>query len=122
MSTTTTTPKALDLVLETRPTEQAIDLVDVAADIGNARAEILVQPGGLQGSQAAKLISMPAIRSLEVVFSADLFERMGMSANAWSQLGADEHIIDSGSGERFVGWLAVDHARAQSGGRGSDRR
>src|SRR5262249_54375372 len=68
------------------------------------------------------LIVMPSLRSLDVVFAADIFDRRGLPANAWARLAPDEHVLDLGGCDRFVGRLAVEHARAQSSGRGSDLR
>ena len=112
MQTTVTTP---EFVVAER--EQIYE-ADVAADIGNARAMILVSSGAFLNVE----ISMPAVRSLHAAFSSDVFERRGLPAGSWSKLRNTDHIIQTAQGERFLGTLALDFGTAISSGRGSDQR
>ena len=93
--------------------------ITLAADVGNARTAIMVQAAG---QDRPTLIQMPTVRSLDVVFARDVFDRRGLASDAWRQLGAHDHIITADGMDRFLGDLAVDFARSQSSGRGSDNR
>ena len=94
-------------------------VVDVAADVGNARTVVLVRSGA---DEAPTAIMMPSIRTLHGAFAHDLFAARGLPAGSWGRLGRDEHIIERDGIERFVGMLAVEHIGAKSSGRGSDQR
>lgn len=100
-------------------TDQAITTVEVSADIGNARAVVLVRAGE---DVAPTAISLPAVRSLHGAFSWEVFASRGQSAGAWRSLKSDEHIIERDGIERFLGRLAVERIAASSSGRGSDAR
>jgi hypothetical protein len=114
----TTTVNPTEFVLAPSRAETSSVAVTMAADVGNARTELLIQIG----EGAPTLISMPTVRSLDVVFARDVFERRGLSADAWQTLAPDEHILTQDGIERFLGRLALDYARAPSSGRGSDAR
>lgn len=107
---------APEFVVAPEAAEQ-IAVIDVAADIGNARAVVLVSNGGTTTE-----ISMPTVRSLHAAFSSDVFERRNLPAGSWSKLRSDDHIIQTDAGERFLGKLAIDFGLAISSGRGSDLR
>lgn len=92
---------------------------DVAADIGNARAVVLVRA---DGDDIPTAIMLPAVRSLHGAFSADVFASRGAQPGSWGKLARDEHIIERDGVERFLGKLAVERSRAASSGRGSDAR
>lgn len=92
---------------------------DVAADIGNARAIVLVRSAERDVPIAT---IMPAVRSLHGAFSADVLAARGHQPGTWSALGSDEHVIERDGIERFLGRLAIEHAPAASSGRGSDAR
>lgn len=96
---------------------EEITIVDVAADIGNARAVVLVSNGSITTE-----VSMPAVRSLHAAFSSDVFERRGLPLGSWNKLTGRDHIIQADAGERFLGTLALDFGTAISSGRGSDLR
>jgi hypothetical protein len=93
--------------------------ITVASDVGNARTAIMVQAAG---QERPTLIQMPTVRSLDVVFSRDVFDRRGLPADSWQKLGGHDHVISADGMDRFLGDLAVDFARSQSSGRGSDNR
>ena len=114
--TTTSTPTtAIEL---TSPTDAQAVTVKVAADVGNSRSLTLVQ----EGDRVIPIV-MPSARSLEVVFSAQVFGRRGLPPASWSHLGPDDHVVEITQGvEQFVGRLAVDYAASVSSGRGSDQR
>lgn len=99
-------------------TEQSVS-ADVAADIGNARAVILVR---IDGDDVPTERSMPAVRTLHGAFSWEVFAARGLPAASWSALKHGEHVIEREGVERFVGRLAVESASAASSGRGSDAR
>lgn len=99
--------------------QEHVITADVSADIGNARAVVLVRP---DGSDVPIAVTMPAVRSLHGVTSWELFAARGLPSGAWGKLKSDEHIISRDEIERFVGRLAVERARAASSGRGSDAR
>ena len=99
-------------------TEQSVS-ADVAADIGNARAVILVR---IDGDDVPTERSMPAVRTLHGAFSWEVFAARGLPAGSWSALKHGEHVIEREGVERFVGRLAVESASAASSGRGSDAR
>lgn len=92
---------------------------DVAADIGNARAVVLVRP---DGETVPTATLMPAVRSLIGAFSWEVFASRSLPAGAWGKLRSDDHIIERDGNERFLGRLAVDRSAAASSGRGSDAR
>lgn len=94
-------------------------VADVVADIGNARTVILVRR---EGDDVPSAITMPSVRSLHGAFSWELFAARGLPPQSWARLGRDEHVIEAGGVERFVGQLAVEHVAAASSGRGSDAR
>lgn len=100
-------------------TEMGTITVDVAADIGNARAVVLVRP---DGESVPIATIMPAVRSLHGAFSWELFAARGLPAASWGKLKSDEHVIERGGHERFLGRLAVERSAAASSGRGSDAR
>lgn len=99
--------------------QEQVATVDIAADIGNARAVVLVRK---EGEDIAQAVTMPAVRSLHGAFSWEVFASRGLSAGAWGSLKRDEHIIERGGHERFLGRLAVERSAAASSGRGSDAR
>jgi hypothetical protein len=92
---------------------------DVAADIGNARAVVLVRE---DGSDVARATLMPAVRSLIGAFSWEVFASRSLPAASWGKLRSDDHIIEREGNERFLGRLAVERSAAASSGRGSDAR
>ena len=94
-------------------------VVDVVADVGNARTVVLVRK---DAADAPIVVTMPSVRTLHGAFSYELFAARGLPANSWSKLGRDEHVIELAGVERFVGLLAVEHTGAASSGRGSDQR
>lgn len=99
--------------------EQGVIAADVAADIGNARAVVLVRE---DGNDVPRAVLMPAVRSLHGGFSWEVFASRGLPAASWSKLRSDDHIIERVGIERFLGKLAVDRSAAASSGRGSDAR
>jgi hypothetical protein len=117
MTTTTPTDYIVDAPSGTAATPDVVE-VTLAADIGNARADLLVQAG----ADRPIAITMPALRSLDIVFARDLFDRRGLPPTGWRQLAPDEHVISRDGFDRYLGKLAVEHARASSGGRGSNDR
>ena len=94
-------------------------IADVVADTGNARTVVLVVP---QGETVPLVAQLPSVRSLHGPFSWEVFAARGLPRDAWSSLDRDEHIIELGGRERFVGRLAVERIAAASSGRGSDDR
>ncbi len=94
-------------------------VVDVVADVGNARTVVLVRK---DATDAPIVVAMPSVRTLHGAFSYELFAARGLPAASWGRLGRDEHVIELGGVERFVGQLAVEHTGAASSGRGSDQR
>lgn len=92
---------------------------EVAADIGNARAVVLVRTAD---NPTPIEVAMPSIRTLGSAFSWKLFAARGLPAESWSALRPGEHIIERDGVERFLGRLAVEQSDAASGGRGSDHR
>lgn len=115
---TTTPPAAIEYIAaEQDPPPSTVELT-VAADVGNARTDILVQIG----DKSPMLFEMPTVRSLDVVFGRDILDRRGLRSDEWGKLSDDEHVLTFDGIDRFVGQLAVDHARAGSSGRGSDQR
>lgn len=100
-------------------TEAPTIVADVVADVGNARTVILVRR---EGEDVPTAVTMPSIRTLHGAFSYELFAARGLPAGSWAKLGRDEHIVEQGGAERFVGQLALEHASAASSGRGSDQR
>jgi hypothetical protein len=92
---------------------------DVAADIGNARAVVLVRP---DGETVPTAVLMPAVRSLIGAFSWEVFASRSLPAGSWGKLKSDEHVIEREGIERFLGKLAVERSAAASSGRGSDAR
>ena len=92
---------------------------EAVADVGNARTVVLVLP---QGETTPFVSQFPSVRSLHGAFSWEVFAARGLSASAWGQLERDEHIIELGGRERFIGRLAVERIAASSSGRGSDER
>jgi len=92
---------------------------DVVADTGNARTVVMVLS---QGETTPFVAQLPSVRSLHGAFSWEVFAARGLGAGAWGQLERDEHIIERGGRERFVGRLAVERIAASSSGRGSDER
>jgi hypothetical protein len=114
----TTTVNPTEFVVAPGPAESTRVAVTMAADVGNARTAVLVQ----LGDAAPTLVTMPTVRSLDVVFARDVFERRSLPADAWYALAPDEHIVTHDGVDRFLGRLAVDYARAPSSGRGSDAR
>ena len=93
--------------------------VDVAADIGNARAVILVR---VAGETVPIVTELPAVRSLHGAFSWELFASRGLPAASWGSLRSDEHVIERDGVERYLGRLAIERSAAASSGRGSDAR
>ena len=71
--------------------------VDVAADIGNARAVILVR---VAGETVPIVTELPAVRSLHGAFSWELFASRGLPAASWGSLRSDEHVIERDGVER----------------------
>lgn len=112
----TTTAEKVEYIVSA---EQAAISADVAADIGNARAVVLVRE---EGSDVPTAILMPAVRSLHGAFSWEVFAGRGQGAGAWKTLRSDEHVIEREGIERFLGKLAVERSAAASSGRGSDAR
>jgi hypothetical protein len=112
------TVNTTEFVVAPSPAESTRVAVTMAADVGNARTELLVQIG----DAAPTLISMPTVRSLDVVFARDVFDTRGVAPDAWHTLAPDEHILHVDGVDRFLGKLALDYARAPSSGRGSDAR
>ncbi len=100
-------------------TNDSATICEVAADIGNARTVILVRT---EQDPTPICVQMPSVRTLHGAFSFDLFSARGLSANSWRTLKSDEHVIERGGIERFLGRLAVEQSRAASSGRGSDAR
>jgi hypothetical protein len=94
-------------------------VVDVVADVGNARTVVLVRK---DAADAPIVVALPSVRTLHGAFSYELFAARGLPAASWGRLGRDEHVIELGGVERFVGQLAVEHTGAASSGRGSDQR
>jgi len=94
-------------------------VVDVVADVGNARTVVLVRP---DGESTPTVITLPSVRSLHGAFSYELFAARGLPPQSWSRLERDEHVIELGGVERFIGRLAVERSTAASSGRGSDAR
>ena len=92
---------------------------EAVAGVGNARTVVLVLP---QGETTPFVSQFPSVRSLHGAFSWEVFAARGLSASAWGQLERDEHIIELGGRERFIGRLAVERIAASSSGRGSDER
>ncbi len=99
--------------------DDAVVTADVAADIGNARAVVLVRVGS---DDVPRAILMPAVRSLHGAFSWEVFASKGLAAQSWRSLKSDEHVIERDGIERFLGKLAVERSSAASSGRGSDAR
>ncbi len=93
--------------------------VDVVADVGNARTVVLVRK---DATDVPTALTMPSVRTLHGAFSYELFAARGLPAASWAKLGRDEHVLELGGVERFVGQLAVEHTGAASSGRGSDQR
>lgn len=93
--------------------------VDAVADVGNARTVVLVRK---DAADAPIVVALPSVRTLHGAFSYELFAARGLPAASWGRLGRDEHVIELGGVERFVGQLAVEHTGAASSGRGSDQR
>lgn len=116
----TTTALAEFVVVNADQTTDTVADITLVGDIGNATALMIAQ----SGDKVAKpvMIQMPTARSLDIVHAADIFERRGHTGNAWGCLEQGEHVLTIGGMDRFVGDLAIDYARAQSGGRGSDHR
>ena len=114
----TTAIRPTEFVVGPSQSDAASVAVTMAADVGNARTALLIQVG----ESAPTLIRMPTVRSLDVVFARDLFDRRGLSADAWDALAPDEHILTQDGVDRFLGRLAIEYARAPSSGRGSDAR
>jgi hypothetical protein len=119
MGAKTATPAAIEYIEAATVATPVVELT-VAADVGNARTDILVQIG--DGGGRPILIEMPTVRSLEVVNSRQVFDRRGLAPGDWAGLGDGDHVLNFDGIERYVGQIAVDFARAQSSGRGSDRR
>lgn len=94
-------------------------VVDVVADVGNARTVVLVR---VDEHDAPIVVTMPSIRTLHGAFSYELFAARGLPADAWGRLGRDDHVIERDGAERFLGALAAEHIGAASSGRGSDAR
>src|SRR5581483_8358300 len=105
----------IELVVPSATSEPVV--IDVAADVGNARTLILVRHG-----DETTEISMPSVRSLRDAFSYRIFDARGLPRDAWQNLAADEHVIAYDGVERFLGRLAIDYAAVSSTGRGSDAR
>lgn len=99
--------------------DQGAITADVAADIGNARAVVLVRE---DGNDVPRAILMPAVRSLIGAFSWEVFASRSLPAASWGKLRSDDHIIEREGHERFLGRLAVERSAAASSGRGSDAR
>ena len=112
----TDTALSTDYVVADEPTTMTAEVV---ADVGNARTVVLVLP---QGETTPLVSQFPSVRSLHGAFSWEVFAARGQRANAWGQLERDEHIIELGGHERFIGRLAVERIAASSSGRGSDER
>lgn len=100
-------------------TDQPVITADVCADIGNARAVVLVRE---DGADVPTAITMPAVRSLIGAFSWEVFAGRNLPAGSWGKLRSDDHIIERAGHERFLGRLAVERSAAASSGRGSDAR
>lgn len=115
VTTLPATTSAINLVVSDDPD---VAVVDVAFDAGNARTVVLVR----QADGSIRQILMPSVRSLHGAFSYEVFAQRGLSPASWSALAADEHIIEVGGVERFLGRLAIEHAPAAGSGRGSDAR
>jgi hypothetical protein len=112
----TDTAKATEyIVAETNPAR----VVEVTADIGNARSVVLVREAE---SATPTAVTMPSIRSLHGAFSYELFAARGLAAGSWSKLRSGEHVLERDGTERYVGALAAEFAPAASSGRGSDAR
>ena len=94
-------------------------LVDVVADIGNARSVVLVSDPQT-GTTIERI--MPSARTLLGASSREVFSARGLPPKSWHALKADEHVISRNGVEIFVGTLAVESDLPASGGRGSDRR
>jgi hypothetical protein len=114
----TTTVHPTEFVLAPSTADADRVSVTLAADVGNARTAVLVQ----LGDAAPTLVTMPTVRSLDVVFARDVFNTRGLLPDAWHTLASDEHILTQDGVDRFLGRLALDYARAPSSGRGSDAR
>jgi hypothetical protein len=99
--------------------DRSVTTADVAADIGNARAVVLVRP---EGETVPTVTLMPAVRSLIGAFSWEVFASRSLPASSWGKLRSDDHIIERDGQERFLGRLAVERSAAASSGRGSDAR
>ena len=114
----TATIRPTEFVVGPSQSDAASVAVTMAADVGNARTALLVQVG----ESAPTLIRMPTVRSLDVVFARDLFDRRGLPPAAWDALAPDEHVLTQDGVDRFLGRLAIEYARSPSSGRGSDAR
>jgi hypothetical protein len=112
---TTLTEKVQEYIV----VNDGVVVADVAADIGNARAVILVRR---EGEDVPTAVLMPAVRSLIGAFSWEVFASRSLPAGSWGKLRSDDHIIERDGNERFLGRLAVDRSAAASSGRGSDAR
>lgn len=117
--TTSTRALPLELVAELPIVDAESVVVDAVADVGNARTFALVAP--IDGAKPIE-VTMPSVRSLRGAFSYRLFAERGKPAGSWHALADDEHVLELGGVERFLGQLAAEHAPAASTGRGSDER
>lgn len=106
--------ETLELVV---PSDVQSAVVDVAADVGNARTIVLVRDG-----DTTHEITLPSVRSLRDAFSFRIFAARNLPRDSWQNLAADEHVIAFDGVERFLGRLALEYAAVASTGRGSDAR
>ena len=91
----TDTAKATEyIVAETNPAR----VVEVTADIGNARSVVLVREAE---SATPTAVTMPSIRSLHGAFSYELFAARGLAAGSWSKLRSGEHVLERDGTERL---------------------
>lgn len=112
---TDTTQKTEYIVANDAPAR----VVEVTADIGNARTVVLVRDAE---STTPAAITMPSVRSLHGAFSYELFAARGLPVQSWGKLRSGEHVLERDGVERYVGALAAEFAPAASSGRGSDAR